>query len=276
VNGSERSGLDVVYEWRPAQDTPSRTGGVPVVLIHAFPLDSSMWSEVLADLAVLDVVLMDLPGLGTSAQPEAEPSLDVYADAVARVLDAVDRPRAVLAGVSLGGYVAMAFARRYPERVAGMALIDTKAEADSAEAAANRERIAQAVTGEAGNRALAPMIDSLLGETTRASRPELVERVRDLLSRAPVEGVAWAQRAMAVRPDSFETLRSLAVPAAVVVGDEDLLSPPEAAVAMAAALPDALLTIVPAAGHLTPLERPRAVTAALLALSLRVQASSVG
>jgi len=241
------------------------------VLLHAFPLDRRMWAEVRARLGVLDLILVDLPGFGDSPSAEGPPSLDTYADAVADVLDRTGHRRAILAGVSMGGYVIMSFARRHRERLAGAALVDTKADADTEEAAANRERIATAVTGDAGTRALAPMIDTLLGATTRSSRPEVVAWVREALAAAPPAGVAWAQRAMACRPDSIPTLRGLDVPTVVLVGEEDTLTPPQAAREIAAVLPDAVLGVVPRGGHLSPLECPEAVADALLGLVLRVR-----
>lgn len=261
--------VDLAHEWRPAEGSAGST--VPVVLLHAFPLDRSLWEDVLPRLRALDVLVVDLPGFGGTPVPGCEPDLDVCSEALARLLDGTGHTRAVLAGVSLGGYVAMAFARRHRDRVAGIALVDTKADADTDEARAHRERVATAVTGEAGIRALAPMKETLLGATTLATRADLVDRVRGWVENAPVEGVAWMQRAMAARPDSFGTLRGLRVPAAVVVGEEDVLSPPESARAMAEALHDAVLSVVPGCGHLTPLENPDAFTAALVSLVLRVR-----
>jgi len=254
-----------------------RTGpedGVPLVLLHAFPLDRAMWHEAAGLLAPAvpstPLLLVDLPGLGESPVPDGVPDLAISADAVAAVLDAAGARRAVLAGVSMGGYVAMAFARRHGERLAGLALIDTKATADGEEARANRERVAQAVTGEAGTTVLLPMLEALLGQTTRATLPDVVARVRQAVLAARPEGVAWSQRAMATRPDSLELLGTLRVPAVVVVGEEDTLSPPADARAMADALPDAVLTVVPAAGHLAALEAAPSVAAALAALIQRI------
>ncbi|HEY6796130.1 MAG TPA: alpha/beta fold hydrolase [Kineosporiaceae bacterium] len=247
---------------------------VPLVLLHAFPLERSMWRDVAERLAAAGVptVAVDLPGLGDSPLPESVvPDLAVSADAVAALLDRLGVRRAVVAGVSMGGYVALALARSRPDLLAGLALIDTKAEADAEPARAGRERIAAAVEGEAGTRALAPLLDGLLGATTRAARPEVVRRVDDGLRRARAEGVAWSQRAMAVRPDATAELVGIAVPAVVVVGEEDGLTPPAQAAALAAALPDAVLTVIPRAGHLSPLEAPDAVAAALLNLLLRVR-----
>jgi pimeloyl-ACP methyl ester carboxylesterase len=246
----------------------------PLVLLHAFPLERSMWRPVAGRLAAAGVpaVLVDLPGLGESPLPDGVPDLAVSADAVAGVLDALELPRAVVAGVSMGGYVALALARRHPGRLAGLALVDTKAEADGDAARTTRERVAAAVEGPEGTAALDPMLEALLGPTTRADRAELAGEVAAALRAARPEGVAWSQRAMAARPDSTALLPGITVPAAVVVGAEDGLAPPAQAAAMAEALPDAVLTEIPRAGHLTPLEAPDAVAAALLGLAARVPA----
>lgn len=244
----------------------------PLVLLHAFPLDSSMWDGVLPLVRGLGgVVTVDLPGFGAAPRPQGPPSLDAVADAVLEALRGLGHERVVLAGCSIGGYVALAAARRAPERLAGLGLVDTKAGADGDEARANRERIAQAVLGDAGTRALLPMLDTLLGPTSHAERPDVVHAVTGLVRAADPHAVAWAQRAMAARADSTALLPTVTVPAAVVVGDEDGVTGPDLARAMTAALPDALLTVVPRAGHLSPVERPEPVAAALAGLVVRVR-----
>jgi pimeloyl-ACP methyl ester carboxylesterase len=247
-------------------------GGPVLILLHAFPLDRTVWSAVLDRLdGVMPVTTVNLPGFGGTPLPPGPPSLEASADAVVSVLDASGRDRAVLAGVSMGGYVALAFAARYPERVAGLALIDTKATDDPATARDDRERMAQAVTGPAGTRVLAPMTETLLGATTRAEHPEVVTRLERMLRDAPVEAVAWSQRAMATREDTTAVLSGLDVPVAVIVGEQDVLSPVPVAVGLATTARDAVLTVVPEAGHLTPLESPQHVADALLVLMLRVR-----
>lgn len=255
----------------PAGAPDGPVAGPPLVLLHAFPLDRTLWRPVAQRLSgSLTSVLVDLPGLGKSALPDGEPSLDLSALALADTLDGLGVARAVIAGVSMGGYVAMAFARAFPGRVAGLGLVDTKASADPDEARANRLRMAEAVQAN-GSRVLLPMLDTLLGATSHASRPDLVATIRDAVLAAPAAGVAWSQRAMAARPDSHDVLAGLHVPAAVVVGEEDGLTNADAARAMATALPDAVLTVLPGAGHLAPVERPDAVADALLALVTRVR-----
>jgi pimeloyl-ACP methyl ester carboxylesterase len=246
--------------------------GEPVILLPAFPLERSLWVPVAERLAAASIasIAVDLPGLGGSPLPAGEPDLAISAEAVLALLDYLGVGRAVVAGVSMGGYVALAIARLAPDRLAAIALIDTRAEADGADARANRERVSAAVEGDAGTRALSPMLEGLLGVTSRRERPDVVRSVREALAAARTDGVAWSQRAMAARPDATAELAGLAVPAAVVVGAEDTLSPPDVARAMAGALPDAVLSVLPRAGHLTPVESPDGVAAALIALVLRV------
>ena len=239
--------------------------GRPVVLLHAFPLSSAMWLEQRNELAdVARVITPDLRGFGGSRLGDDEPSLDHMADDVAQLLDTMSLDTVVLGGLSMGGYVAMAFARRHGDRLGGLILADTKASADPPAARDNRLRIADALDEQGTIQVLVDdVLPALTGESTKRDRPLVNGRVRALLEAAPPAAAAWAQRAMAARPDSFETLKNVSVPALVVVGDEDTLSPPEDAEAMASALPDARLVVVPGSGHLTAVESPAAFTAAV-------------
>lgn len=234
------------------------------VLLHAFPLDGSMWAEVAATLRAAghEVMTPDLRGFGGASLGDDPPDLERMADDVLALLG--DRP-AILAGCSMGGYVALAIARRRPELVAGLALVDTKATADAQPARDNRERVA--ALAESGRDWSAGMLEGLLGETTRATRPEVMAFVRDGLARASGPTVAWAQRAMAARPDAREGLAALEIPLVVIVGDEDTVSPLAEQELILGAAASARLVVIPAAGHLTPLEAPEAVGAALLGLA---------
>ena len=228
-----------------------------LVLLHGFPFDSSMWS-------VPGAITPDQRGFGGTPLGDAPPSLDVVADDVAALLDTRGLDRVVLGGLSMGGYVAMAFPRRHPSRVGALLLADTKMTADPPEAAANRERIAAAVTAAGSSELLVgELLPKLVGETTRNTRPDVEFRVRSMVGSAPVESVAWAQRAMAVRPDSSETLAGVRVPALVVVGAEDVMSPLADAEAMAGTIPGARLVVLPGAGHMSAMETPAAFAAAL-------------
>lgn len=238
--------------------------GTPVVLLHAFPLSRVIFERQRNDLAAgYHVVTPDLRGFGESPLGEEGPSLDLMADDVAALLKNLGLERAVVGGLSMGGYVAMAMLRRHPQMISGLLLIDTKASADTPEARDNRLRIAEQVLQE-GTAVLQPMTDQLLGRTTRAERPGVVAEVRRWLDQAAPEAVAWAQRAMAERPDSFATLAGHDIPAAVVVGEEDTLSPPDDAAAMAQAFPrEAVTYVIPRVGHLSTVEDPASASATI-------------
>ena len=240
---------------------------LPLVLLHAFPVDARMWDGVREPLAARTrVVTPDQRGLGRTPLPDSDrvPTLDDAARDVIALLDKLELDKVVLGGCSMGGYVTMAMLRAAPERVGGVVLIDTKADADTEEASDNRLAMAERVERDGVGWLPDAMLDALLGDTTRSERPEVVARVRELIESQSPAGVAWAQRAMALRWDSTETLRALDVPALVVVGEEDGLTRVEEAHAMVDAVPKATLEVIPSAGHLAPLENPAAVAEAVL------------
>ncbi|WP_327086995.1 alpha/beta hydrolase [Nonomuraea sp. NBC_01738] len=244
--------------------TRSAGNGVPVVLLHAFPLSSAMWLAQREGLAAsCRVITPDLRGFGGSRLGDDEPSVETMADDVARLLDAEGLDQAVVGGLSMGGYVTMAFCRRHPDRLLGVILADTKATADPAAAKANRERIATAVVDDGTGVLIEEVLPPLIGRTTRERRAMVYGRVRGLVQAAPPAAVAWAQRAMAARPDSFDTLAALKAPTLVIVGEEDELSPVADAEAMARAVPEGRLEIIPKAGHLSAVEQPEAFNAAV-------------
>lgn len=247
---------------------------LPLVLLHALPLDHRMWADVAAQVPGR-VLAVDLPD---RTDPPGEPSFDVAADALADVLAQAGAGRVVVAGCSMGGYLALALAQRHPGLVAGLGLVDTRAEADDDAARARRAamvselertRCAAAAAG-----ALDPahaMVPGLLGTTTATSRPELVDRVHGWIDEQTPATVAWCQRAIGDRPDRTGTVRTFAGPVTVVVGDEDQLSGVDVARRTAATATAAQLVVVPQAGHLSPVEQPTAVAEALTALVLRAR-----
>ncbi len=246
--------------------TRSAGEGLPVVLLHAFPMSSTMWLAQREGLAATcKVITPDLRGFGGSRLGDDEPSLDLMADDVVRLLDAEGVDRAVVGGQSMGGYVTMALCRRHPDRLLGVVLADTKATADSEAARANRERIAAAVLERGTPVLVDEVLPGLVGPTTRQRRAMVFGRVRGLVQSAPPAAVAWAQRAMAARPDSFDALRGLKVPALVIVGEEDELSPRSDAEAMVEVVPDGRLTVIEKAGHLSAIEQPEAFNRAVAA-----------
>lgn len=259
-------------------------GSLPLVLLHGFPVDHRMWLDV-TDLLPGErtVVAPDLPGFGASpsgpdvatalgADPDV-PSVDVMGDGVAAALRDAGIDRAVVAGLSMGGYVALSLAERHPDLVAGLGLVDTKPGADDEQARANREEIARRVLAEQRVEAVYGMRTSVLGATSRVARPDLVERMAGWISDQGPHAVAWAQRAMAARPDRTHVLEAFAGPAVVVVGEEDEISPVDVARAMADRLRDGELVVVPRAGHMTSIESPQPVASALSRLLRRAEAA---
>lgn len=248
-----------------------RSGGLPVVLLHAFPFDARTWDEVAAALPPERPVLaLDLPGHGAAeGLTPAEPSLEAVADSVAASLAEVGVGRAVVAGLSMGGYVALALAERHPGLVAGLGLLDTRSTADSDDARANRLRVAAVVEQEGTVGEVRPMAGAVLGSTSRATRPEVVERVAAWVEEQPPAGVAWSQRAMAARPDRTAVLAGYPGPVLVLVGEEDTITPVADAERMRSVAADAELVVVPRAGHLSAVERPEPVAQALERLTLR-------
>jgi pimeloyl-ACP methyl ester carboxylesterase len=233
----------------------------PVVLLHAFPLDSRMWDGLRPALGDR-LVTPDLAGFG-AAPPVESADLDLAAAQVLETLDRLGTERAVIGGCSMGGYVAMALLRRAPSRVSGLVLVNTKASADTEAARSNRFRMASRAESDGIDWLADEMLATLLGATTLEQRPAVAARMRELVADQSPAAVAWAQRAMAARPASFDVLLAADVPALVVRGAEDALIPGEEAAAMVDALPKAKFVELVGAGHLAPLEVPDELTAVL-------------
>lgn len=232
--------------------------GTPVVLLHAFPLDSRMWDPVRDELSdVVRLITPDLRGFGRTPAGDAEPSVETLGQDVVALLDELGLDRAVVGGCSMGGYCAMAALRAAPERVSGLLLIDTKATADTEEAAANRLKVADRADAEGIAPWLADtMLPMLLADQAYAGT------VREHMESQNPAAVAWAQRAMAVRVDSRDTLRSAGVDTLVVHGALDKLMPVPVAQELAE-LTGGGLELLPDTGHLPPIESPAAFLGAV-------------
>jgi pimeloyl-ACP methyl ester carboxylesterase len=237
-----------------------------VLLLHAFPLGLFMWdAQVEALCATHRVIRFDARGFGGTAAGEGPLTMERIADDGAAILDHLGIEKAVVAGCSMGGYGAFAFVRRHPQRLAGLVLQDTRAGADSVEAKANRRTLAAKVQAEGPSAAVEAFLPKLVGETTHRERPAVVAALRERILATSPQGITNALHGLAARSDSRETLPAIAVPTLVLVGAEDVLTPPSEAVTMAAAIPRTRLDVIPGAGHLANLESPAAVNAALRA-----------
>ena len=241
--------------------------GPVVVLLHGFTLDHTMWEAQRETLgSIYRVIAPDLRGHGRSAAPEGIYPIDDLADDVVELLDnlKISEP-VVLGGLSMGGYVALSIAVRYPKRLRGLMLLNTRAAADMPETAQLREELALQVdaTGDV-TPVVATMLPKLFGPTTLARRGDLVERTGAVMRRSPARGVSGSLRGMAIRPDRVADLRRISLPTLVMAGSADSLIPVEESRLMANSLPNAELAIIPDAGHLAPLENPGAANAAIL------------
>ncbi|PFG43947.1 pimeloyl-ACP methyl ester carboxylesterase [Isoptericola jiangsuensis] len=244
--------------------------GVPLLLLHAFPFDHRMWAPTVAHLPDgLRVLAVDLPGQGHSDLGGVAASLDAAADAVHATLRAHGEGNVVVAGLSMGGYVALALADRHPDLVHGIGMLDTKTTVDPDEVRTNRLQIARTVEDSQTLDAVMGMPAKVLGPTSHLERRSLYPTVEHWIRSQSPSGIAWAQRAMAARPDRTHVLAEFDGPVAVVVGAEDQITPVQDAKHMVAAARDATLTVVPNAGHLSAVEEPAAVAAALAALHAR-------
>jgi 3-oxoadipate enol-lactonase len=240
--------------------------GLPIVFLHGFPHDRTLWAAQRVALAPhARCIVPDLRGFGHSST-HGPFSMDQYADDVVALLDWLGIGSAVVCGLSMGGYVAMALWRRHPDRVRAFVFCDTRADGDSEEGQRRRDELAALVKRD-GARAIADaQLTGMVGSTTRARRPEVIAGLRAMMGRQPAAGIVGALQAMRDRPDSRETLRTISIPSLVIVGEDDVLTPIKDARAIAEALPSVArvrLEIIAGAGHVPCLERPAATMHAL-------------
>ena len=241
--------------------------GPAVVLLHGFPLGRGMWSEQISGIgSMYRVIAPDLRGHGDSPAPEGDYTIDEMADDVIELLDTLGlEAPVVVGGLSMGGYVALSLVARYPERVRALMLMDTRAAADTPEAAEKREELARAVlAANDPGPVVEAMIPRLFARITREERPERVTPIRELMERNTPRGIVGALRAMATRPDRRADLASIRVPTLVMVGEEDVVTPPEEAQGLADAIAGAGLEVIPDAGHLAPYENHAVANGVLL------------
>ncbi len=237
--------------------------GRALLFVHGFPLDRTMWRHQMAGIDGWKRIAPDLRGAGQSAVPTAGYSMARYADDLVRVLDAVGTPTAVCCGLSMGGYILFELLRRHRDRVRALILCDTKSEADTPEGMRGRDELAAVARRDGTGAVAARLVPKLLGRSTASRDPAVVETVRTMVLRSPVDGVVGALEAMRDRPDSTPLLAQIDVPTLVLVGADDELTPPAVVRPLAERIPGATFQEIAAAGHMAPLERPDAVTPAL-------------
>ncbi|MCI5826309.1 MAG: alpha/beta hydrolase [Arcanobacterium sp.] len=244
-----------------------RTGApshLPLVLLHALPLDSTMWDKVRAELSDIDIITPDAPGFGNSglAGTFGEPAILTYAQALKTTLDSLGVQRIALGGLSMGGAVAAEFVHQYPDMVAGLALMDTNISADTEEQRAYRFSIVEQADAGHGYDAIANWETTMLSPTVL---PEVRSEMAALLQAAPNEGLAWQLRAMAAREGRDDAVTLVNGPVYFIRGDADATSSLEYFMKLALAAQQPRIIEIPAAGHFTANEQPEALARAVRA-----------
>jgi 3-oxoadipate enol-lactonase len=243
---------DIFYEIRGE--------GPPVVLLHPFPCHHEFWHPVAAALeSRYRLILPDLRGHGDSEIGEGPAFMPKHARDIARVLDAAGIGKAAFVGCSIGGYILFEFWRRHRERATSISLCDTRPQADTAEARANRLNAAATVLEQGSEQFIETMIPKLMGRTTVSARPDLVDGARAMMREMSAEDISQVQRGMAERPDSVADLKTINVPTLIVIGEEDVLSTVADGELMRQNIAGSRLKVIPKAGHYSPWEQPELV-----------------
>lgn len=238
--------------------------GMPIVFVHAFPLSKAMWNPQAEGLAsAFRTITVDLRGHGESDAPLWYYSMEQFADDLVGLMDHLGLGRAVFVGLSMGGYILFALYRKHPDLIKALVLADTRAQPDTPEGRAGRFAMAQTVHREGLEAVAALMLPKLLCPASLKSRPDLVQTVTRLITANQVSGIAGDLMGMALRPDSTPLLEHIRCPTLVIVGEEDVATPPDDARLMVYQIPSARLQVIPSAGHLSNLEQPEAFTAAI-------------
>ena len=229
-----------------------------MLFVHGFPHHRKLWAPQLRALAGHSrAIAVDLPGFGESDMPERF-SMDVWADTLARFLDALSIDRAVIAGLSMGGYITFAFWRLHRDRVLALVLADTRAGADTDEGKAKRRETIELARRDGPTAVARAMLPGMVGKSTREREPSVVATMRSMLESASVDSIVGASEAMIARADSTPLLPTIDVPTLIICGEEDVLTPPKESRAMHAAISGSRLEIIPGAGHVSNIERPAA------------------
>lgn len=251
------NGATIHYTEQGRPDAP------PVLLLHGFPLDSRMWSAQLEPLAQnARVIAPDFRGFGQS--PPAGPfTLEELADDIHALARQLHLPKFVLAGLSMGGYVSLAYVKKYPDTLRALILVDTQAGADTPEAKQNRDRLIAAAREHGAKPIADAMQQKMIPESTAKNRPQVVRDLRQMMDNANPQTLAYALTAMRDRPDHTATLATITVPTLILVGDQDAITPPDVAKKMQEKIPGAQLKIITGAGHMSPMEQPAQVNTAL-------------
>ncbi len=230
--------------------------GTPILFVHGFPLDHTMWRFQIAELSKdFRCIAPDLRGFGQSSVTEGKVTMEQFADDLASLLDTLNVTQPVVfCGLSMGGCIAWQFVRRHGPRLKGLILCDTRAVPDPPEVAANRLKMANDVVEQGSTIVANAMLPRLFAAETAQTQPALIDDLRQVILRTNPLGIAAAARGMAERADACPWLASIAVPSLVIVGEHDVISTAAEMQTVAAAIPGSQIAVLPNAGHMAPLE----------------------
>jgi len=239
--------------------------GRPIVLIHGYPFNRSLWNEQVETLSnSYRVIVPDLRGFGETDASTGTATMNRMAEDVGQLLDHLRISQAVIGGLSMGGYVALAFYKQFPSRVRALVLADTRAQADTEEAKQTRAQQAEKALSEGMAGIADAMLPKLLTPETVSKRPEVVKRVRDMMLKTKPEGAAAALLGMAEREDQTELLSRVTSPTLILVGAEDAITPVADSEKMRDCIAGSRLVVIENAGHVSNLERTEQFNEALL------------
>jgi 3-oxoadipate enol-lactonase len=256
VRHSRRTGASQQFVVRGLATAVELAGdGPPVLFLHGFPLDRTIWRPVVSALTGWRRISPDLRGLGLSEGPEDGYAMAEYADDLAALLEVLRIPSAVVCGLSMGGYVAFELLRRHPDQVRALVLANTRAAPDDADGRAKRDATVARIRRDGPGFLADEMLPRLLGPATIQTSPDVVRQVRGMVTAQPAQGLIGALTAMRDRADARPMLGAITVPTLVIHGSDDQLIPVTEARAMAEAIPGAQFSAIPGAGHLAPVEQ---------------------
>jgi 3-oxoadipate enol-lactonase len=239
------------------------TGRPALVLLHGFPLDWRVWDAQVTALSDRHrVIAPDLRGFGKSPSTTSI-TMESIADDVHALLESLGALPMIVGGLSMGGYAALAYARKYPQDLKGLVLVDTRSGADTPEGKQGRQKMIELVNAHGATAVADQMFPKMLAPDSATKRPGVAKRLRDIMENAPPKTIATALAAMRDRPDYTGDLKNIKVPTLIIVGEHDAITPPPMAEAMHREIAGSQLVLVKGAGHMTPMEQPEQVNEAL-------------
>lgn len=249
-------------------------GGVPIVLIHAFPLNHTMWKPQISELiAEHRVIAYDIGGHGGSNVGDGQYTVEFFVDDLIALLDCLEIEKAVLCGLSLGGYIALRTVERHPERVSALILSDTRSDADTNDAKVKRTATLQLIKEKGVPFFADEFVKSTFAPETFDVNPEVVQTVKEMILKNPPLGICGAILALGLRTDTTASLQNINVPTLILVGEKDQVTPPAASLAMSEKIPNAQIHIIPHAGHFSNMENPSEFNQRVLSFLSKCSAS---